>query len=441
MNLDRARRLEAEGFERVAVRQVALPHAVWKVDLVVEVDRSLTLAEETILRLVESGVGASTDLSRLMGLDPGVIVPATVVNLLAKGLLSHVDKLEVTPLGRQALRVERTRAQHEYSEVQLRYDPYRDAFVWNFDVFEYRDGKAVRGAGLYPLPQPVELTGLEVETRHAEVQDLLDRFGLPFDKPETSKKKLSRDIVRLRARHSYRAWRAAELEVWYSGEREEWQWRLLYGGGEDEQISDVLRRLQADGTEILPLEKMPREAPLSPVGNRVHRSAQEVRERSGTGVLHGEEHRQALREAIAEARKELIIVSPWLRSDAVDNELIGWLEAALRRHKGLRITVGYGIERDTGKQDWQSRDQRRALSRLNKLGNRNRGRLRTVEIGNTHEKVILVDRRYAIVTSFNFLSFNPKPGRGIRRETGLLVEDKNQVAALRASLADDLKLR
>ena len=65
---------------------------------------------------------------------------------------------------------------------------------------------------------------------------------------------------------------------------------------------------------------------------------------------------------------------------------------------------------------------------------------RTVEIGNTHEKLVLTEGRTAIVTSFNWLSFKPTPGRGLRRETGLRVDEVSAVVALRASLADALGL-
>ena len=56
MSLDRARQLVSDNFERVKLQAVALPHTVWKVSIEVEFDRPLTLAEETVLRLVSAGV-------------------------------------------------------------------------------------------------------------------------------------------------------------------------------------------------------------------------------------------------------------------------------------------------------------------------------------------------------------------------------------------------
>ncbi len=442
MSLDRARQLVAEGFERVKIQSVALPHTVWKVSLEVEFDRPLTLAEETVLRLVSAGVHEPTEMTRLMGLDPGVIVPSTIVNLLQRQLLGQVEHLEIMPLGRQALADQRTRQSKTY-ELELRHDPYTNSMLWNFDGPELKDSKLVRAMGLHVLPIAMELTPLEMEVRHAEVQNLLNRFGLPFledrDTPK-GQQRVQRDIIRMTANGSYQAWRQAELEVWHNAERGEWDWRLLYGGGENREISAVLRALQQDGVEILPLDDAPRPVAVSEVGEALHRVVEVARSRSK--LLKTEEHRAALREHIESSRREIVIVSPWLTTAAVDGELISWLDRALQSYRDLRIVIGYGIEQDDGrKNDRKAQDQRDALARLNKLGNRYKGRLSTIEIGNTHEKVVISDGRSAIVTSFNWLSFNPRPGKGVRRERGILVDEREEVNRLRAELAGVLGLR
>lgn len=433
MSLDRSLQLTNDGFERVSVHAVALPHTIWKLKLDIEYDRAITLAEETVLRLVDAGVHEPAEIGRLMGLDPGVIVPATIVGLLHRQLLGQTDRLELMPLGRRAINEAQVK-QVATCDVEVRHDPYTDRFLWRYEEGEIKDRKAVRAMGLHALPLPLEIRPLDVEVRHGEVQALLDRFGLPFSLREEAPKvgKVQRDIIRMSATGSYQAWRRADLEVWYHAERGEWGWRLLYRGGEDNEISEALRRLQQDGVEILPLEERPRAVEVSAVGEAVHRTVEAARPLSR--VLRAEEHRAALEAALAEAREELIIVSPWLTTTAVDAELQGWLERALERERALQIIVGYGIEREAGRDDRKAYDQREALRRLNLLGQRFHSRLRTVEIGNTHEKLVIVDRAYAIVTSFNWLSFKPRPGRGVRRETGIRVDAPQEVSKLRSSL-------
>jgi hypothetical protein len=439
--MNRETQLTAEGFERVQVAEVALPHMIWKLDIEIEIDRDLTLAEETVLRLIDAGVREPAEITRLMGLQAGVIVPTTIVNLLTKGLLGHTDALQLMPLGREAIMRHQTKETRAYTNVEVRYDPYTDAFCWKFDVTEWKKKDDV--GGTHVLPTPRELTPLQVDVRHAEIQLLMDRFGLPFDRPDEGKvkkgeKKPARDIVRLTARHAYPAWRPAQLEVWHHPDRQEWRWRLLYEGGELGRISEVLESLDAEGQVIIPLEREVKAPALSAVGEEIQGAVKAV-EAQGS-VIQTEHHRDALREAIEEAQRELIIISPWLTTAAVDGDLMGWLKRALDRRTELRIIIGYGIEADTGKRDFKVQDQRNALRKLNELGQRHRGRLRTVEIGNTHQKLIICDQRRAIVTSFNWLSFKPTPGRGLRRETGLRVDEVSAVVALRASLADALGL-
>lgn len=434
MTLDRSTQLINDGYERVTVRPVALPHTIWKLTLDVEFDRPITLSEETVLRLIDAGVHEPAEIERLMGLDPGVIVSNTVVSLLRRQLLGQTERLQLMPLGRRAMNESQAKHVATY-EVEVRHDPYTDRFLWNYEVGEIKDRKAVRNMGLHSLPLPLEIRPLDVEVRHAEIQELLDRHGLPaMLRPDSQRsEKVQRDIVRMSATGSYQAWRRADLEVWHHGERDDWSWRLLYMDGEDRGISDALRRLQLEGIEILPLEERPRGVEVGPVGDEVHRAVEAATPLGR--VLRTEEHRAALEAAIAGASEELIIVSPWVTTTAVDAELQGWLERALQRERTLKILVGYGIERDVGRNDRKAQDQREALKRLEQLGQRFQGRLRTVEVGNTHEKLVIVDRRYAIVTSFNWLSFNPRPGRGVRRETGIRIDGVTEVGTLRASLA------
>jgi hypothetical protein len=439
MTLDRTTQLINDGYERVSTRAVALPHTIWKLTIDVEFDRPLTLAEETILGLIDAGVDEPAEIERLLGLDPGVIVPQTIVNLLRRQLLGQTDRLQLMPLGRRALGASQTRQTATY-EVEARHDPYTDQFLWSYEAGEIKRDRAVRDMGLRALPIPLEIRPLDVEVRHAEIQALLDRHGLPFALRDEARRgeRVQRDIVRMRATGSYQAWRQADLEVWYHSERDEWDWRLLLAGGEDRKVSETLRDLQKEGVEVLPLDEQPRAVEVGPAGHEVHRAVETAR--PAARILKTDEHRAALERAILEACEELIIVSPWLTTTAVDGEFQGWIERALQRAKSLQIVVGYGIERAPGRGDRKAQDQSEALRRLQHLGQTYQGRLRTVEIGNTHEKLVIVDRRHAIITSFNWLSFNPRPGRGLRRETGIRVDERQEVAKLRASLVRTLGL-
>jgi hypothetical protein len=423
---DRRDELLAEGFSHVDTRAVALPHYVWKVDIEIEMDRELRLLEETVLGLVAAGIGDPDVIGKLVG-DPVIAGPA-IVDLLRMGAIGRrEDRLQVNPSGVEMLRRTVTRETHNHEDVVLRHDPYNDELRWEFDEFELKENDRA-ASGLRALPLVPELERAALEARHEEIQRLVARDGLPFDREDLRARR--REVVRFVAKRCFVAYREVHLELWHRDEKDEWRWRLLRGGGEDRVVSERLEQLeQTKDAVVIPLEEAP-PAPERAEAQEIASAVSEVATGGRAKVLAAHEHRPALRDALREARRELIIISPWLATAAVDGELLGWIDQALRAQKSLRIRIGYGIE-PVGKAKRPARDQEDALRRIHKIAERSRGRLVLVEIGNTHEKIVICDESYAIVTSFNFLSFKPRPGRGVRLETGMVIEDPAAVRELR----------
>lgn len=144
-------------------------------------------------------------------------------------------------------------------------------------------------------------------------------------------------------------------------------------------------------------------------------------------VLEVEEHRPLLEKAFKYSRERVLIVSPWLNADSIDGALLNLMRRALRR--GIEIVLAWGMppegtQRATMKES-RSRSTLRKLENL--AAEQNKGTLRIVHLGNTHEKVLIADKRYAVVGSFNWLSFRGDPSRGIRREMSFCVEDEEFV--------------
>jgi hypothetical protein len=91
------------------------------------------------------------------------------------------------------------------------------------------------------------------------------------------------------------------------------------------------------------------------------------------------------------------------------------LEAALAR--GVSVHIGWGISQD----EREGPDAHpRALARLETLA-KSYSNLVLRRLGDTHAKVLICDRRYVIVGSFNWLSFRGDPKRTFRDEQGTLV--------------------
>ncbi|HNT56158.1 MAG TPA: phospholipase D-like domain-containing protein [Anaerolineaceae bacterium] len=143
-------------------------------------------------------------------------------------------------------------------------------------------------------------------------------------------------------------------------------------------------------------------------------------EAAGTEALQMHQHRPKLLEALSSAKKQVIIISPWMRPDAVDFELRQAIGETLKR--GVNVMIGYGF----GDPDYR---EERVVQNLKKLRENKKGRLRLHRIGDVHSKVLICDDAFMILSSYNWLSFSGDPTRGSRVEDGLLTQDKKAIAA------------
>jgi PLD-like domain len=131
--------------------------------------------------------------------------------------------------------------------------------------------------------------------------------------------------------------------------------------------------------------------------------------------LEVHEHPTYLRKALEDSRERLLIVSPWIRGDVVDAAFVLKVEQAVQR--GVDVFIGYGLD---GEQHREFERDRQALHELERLAAQY-SHMHLVRFGDTHAKVLVCDRSFAIVTSFNWLSFRGDPRRSFRDERGIYV--------------------
>ena len=157
-------------------------------------------------------------------------------------------------------------------------------------------------------------------------------------------------------------------------------------------------------------------------------SAATNRSRPSVRLIRDGEHRDTLWSALRTARRKLLITSDKLSEDVVDAAFLEEVEKRVR--DGVDVTLVYRrTVRDAGKQ---------AAERLAALAVRLAGadgRLRLIRSDN-HAKVLVFDDE-AVVTSFNFLSFEGYyAGVGRRRqraEVGVRIFSRRQAAELLAT--------
>ena len=141
-------------------------------------------------------------------------------------------------------------------------------------------------------------------------------------------------------------------------------------------------------------------------------------------VVRGLEHKEELERAFQTSRRELIIASGFLSSYVVNEPFARKLRSVLLRQ--VEVTLVFSDERSHSNNNWQESSFSRALNLLESLS-REYPNLKLIK-KHTHQKGIVVDDKYAIIGSFNFLSNN----RVERAETSSKVSDEASIKGLKS---------
>lgn len=146
-------------------------------------------------------------------------------------------------------------------------------------------------------------------------------------------------------------------------------------------------------------------------------------------VLEVHEHAPLLVDALNTAQEQLLIISPWIRAAVVNDRFIKSVRRLLE--SDVAVVIGYGI--DDGKS--VSERDRAVEKKLQSLAAEFEN-FSFIRLGDTHAKVLIVDHSYAVVTSFNWLSFRGDPNRPFRDERGTLIAIEEEVKRLRSDYMD-----
>ena len=201
---------------------------------------------------------------------------------------------------------------------------------------------------------------------------------------------------------------------------------------EKDNLTDVIDALERRVEEVEKMEVNTEEDYLTKTMQidqlRKELEKERLKEKAIPKLINTYEHRPILIRALNEAKKQVVIVSPWIKETATDFELRCAIQKAMERK--VKVVICYGISKKI------ESDVDYAVNLLKKLKeDKTYGKyLSLVLLGNTHEKVLICDEVFTVVTSFNWLSFKGDKNRGFRQETGTYVEDfdfsKNMISNL-----------
>ncbi len=141
-------------------------------------------------------------------------------------------------------------------------------------------------------------------------------------------------------------------------------------------------------------------------------------------------------EALKIAESEILIVSPWMNEYVLNKTNVkNLLKKALE--KKVKVKIVYGIGNDSN-------------TRLGNIDDRNVNTIKMAQVlerefeiyrddfklkkSNTHSKVLICDNKFALVTSFNLLSFSGEYNKDSREELAAIITDKDSINKLRLEM-------
>lgn len=157
---------------------------------------------------------------------------------------------------------------------------------------------------------------------------------------------------------------------------------------------------------------------------------------SSTRLIKASEHFTKLKLALNQSKNYVLIVSPWIKADVVDKDMVQQIKECTQR--GVWILIGYGmpLRRGESKESYIDEWVTNQFKAIQKLPNGNR--FVYLWLGNTHEKILVCDDVFSVVTSYNWLSY--RGDKGFRSETGTYSEDPRIVSETTRHVISEFKL-
>lgn len=484
---DIARRYGARpGYQLIDFLQVALPVFVIPIEAIVIAAKPLGLVDEFLLRSITENINTLSDLSGFLGLDQ-VFVKKRLGELITGDLIGYAPESNGVAVAKVT-----TKGQEAIKKAML-VQPKRESFVLAIDgitrqpLAVRRDrlltGVDARAYGLKEIRAFPEDKAPEFDELAA--MDLTQAVAQGVKKDRSIEKVMSLAYIGKRMRRFqeatmlvFRSERGREIhgDFFVDGRlhKQITEAFAKYDGVKSlhiqEQVEDSVNQTKTEIAAVLPefldaketraaaaarTSVQPIVAKVGSIESKIeekeiaideatsHREIQKLKkqiealkaERAKVELdlntivvrhLEVHEHRPLFMRSLDTAKSRLLIVSPWITDRVLNNLRLQKLRALLDR--GVDVFVGYGIGEDNNQRPGKDKGEQ-AIRFLNDLARR-KSNLHFKEFGDTHAKILLVDDKYAVIGSFNWLSFEGDPRKGFREEMSYYVNVKTEIEKL-----------
>ncbi len=456
------------GFELVHFEEVGLPHFRLVLDALIQQRKPIGPIEEFVLASVEAGLDQIDDIIGLLGVERALVERA-VVSLDQQDHLDYRMEgtrgvVRITPLG--------TRALGGWKEMK----PVRDEVLIGFDRLTWTP----TGRHYRSLIRPQDAQAFEMRILPPRLKKRLRPPDVDLDAAQRALEDISRrslrdaDLIAIKDVGNHQMILPAVALVYASEAGDDQQVALVIDGrlSEDHETAfaeidgparaGLLVKGRASAEEqpkvVLPsaikvgdkevvraLEQ--RIATATAAVQRAHTMTEtaaasasedgssliDFEQHSAASLVDAEaelaafpvrsiqtyEHRAILETALAKARSRVLILSPWIGNDVIDENFLARLGDRL--NAGVNVHIGWGTSNEL---DDRKRDP---IEKLKGLAKRH-DKFTLRRLGNTPAKIMVFDD-HLVVTSFNWLSSREDGKRGFRMEVGTLISANDVVEA------------
>lgn len=467
--------------------EAALPQYHMEAVLTMLKKKRLSLLQEFILKFVSTGINDISEIGTFLGINPSTINNA-VATLQQESMLSvdiYKSKLKLTDKGESALKEAAT-----IIPENIEYAIYVDGLLGTIylDTKRLYTHKEVKTFDLTPVVPDIEKPTID----YLVYENVKRAINLFKKNHAYERDKLDGDIQEVaRVEKTYVEYKKVSVLVFMNNKTGDIELQVYDGATRNDEYGIALQKLynsnakvfdfdnkrDADETDEHPLTSiLPKEiienakaftykntsidkeifnltTQLTEIRDSIQDDDEEGQKESSTErvrfleqkiaemenerkgadrILSTYDHRPLLIDALENAQNCVVIISPWIKSGGLNNQILNLIEKAVQRK--TRIVIGYGISEKEDNHKW-------ILDRLGDIQKKRHGQyLVLVRLNNTHEKVLIKDNEFMVITSFNWLSFKGDPNKGFRQETGYYTESKEAIAQMKANLSQKQRL-
>ena len=446
------------GFKLAHFKDAALPVYQLTARILTLERKPINPIEEGCLRAIDAGLGMTAEIREFLGLDD-VVLSTVLASLNSQELINYSGSANgeatasLTLKGKAAVDAAYVCAPEERI-IKLMFDPYLKRVVFHQSGALWKP-KEVKGEGRMEVP----LCG----AKRPEVEDIpledIDSVLLRAQRHQGVSSELLaiRRIVRRELLFVpctmlyFRSEIGSETQVaFYMDNRVSVEHENAFRdlGGADEVgakhiLSDQLSVVVAQAA-LAPAEATQLLNSRTPsTGLQAPEAAEGIAQATASNPtlknIRCHDHPGLLEDAVLNSRERLMIISPWIRHQVVTDRFVRGLEALLRR--GVEVHIGYGLVDEDGNNRAGAKPAitpkaERDLKDLDKRFNN----FTLAFIGNTHRKVLVSDSRYAVTTSFNWLSFKGDPREKPRDEAGIYIAKADYIESTYKDCLDLIQL-